>query len=137
MFEDPDLTREVLGLGTSAYIHKSAPVDELLAAPYATSQGAANQRVIMTMPRWKLEPSSQDRSAEVLSNREFEVLLLAARGYSNIQIAHHLNLAAATVKRHLANIYLKMEVSSRGEAVRKALENERLTIHQIISHIEE
>jgi len=103
---------------------------------YTTVQSAANERVIMTMPRWKLE-ASRDGAGEVLSKREFEVLLLAARGYSNSQIGHHLDIAERTVKRHLANIYPKMEVGSRGEAVRKALENEWFTIHQITSDVEE
>jgi DNA-binding NarL/FixJ family response regulator len=136
MFEDPDLAREVLELGTSAYIHKSASVEELLAALRSTVQSAAEERVIMTIPRWELEPT-QDGSSEVLSKREFEALLLAARGYSNRQIAHHLDIAEATVKRHLANIYPKMDVGSRGEAVRKALENEWITIPQITSDVEE
>ena len=134
MFEDPNLAREVLRLGASAYIHKSASVEELLAVLHTTAQSATD-RVIMTMPRWELEPS-QDGSVEVLSKRQFEVLLLAARGYSNSQIAHHLNIAESTVKRHLANTYEKMDVGSRGEAVRKALENEWFTIHQITSNVE-
>jgi len=56
-----------------------------------------------------------------LSRRELEVLTLAARGLSNRQIATGAHLAEGTVKRHLSNSYHKMEVGSRGEAVRKAL----------------
>jgi ATP/maltotriose-dependent transcriptional regulator MalT len=48
-----------------------------------------------------------------LSERETDVLVFAARGLSNYQISTELNLAAATVKRHLANIYLKIGVDSR------------------------
>ena len=66
-----------------------------------------------------------------VSEREMEILLLAARGMSNRQIGARLNITESTVKRHLANLYLKMEVSSRGEAVRKALENEWFTIREI------
>jgi DNA-binding NarL/FixJ family response regulator len=135
MFDNPKLAQEVLGLGTSAYIHKSASVEELLAALRSTAQSAA-ERVIMAMPRWELD-ASRDGAGDVLSKREFEVLLLAARGWSNRQIAHRLGLAEPTVKRHLANIYPKMEVGSRGEAVRKALENEWFTIHQITADVEE
>ena len=43
---------------------------------------------------------------------------------SNRKIAEYFGLSEGTVKRHLANIYPKMEVTSRGEAVRIALENE-------------
>jgi DNA-binding NarL/FixJ family response regulator len=52
---------------------------------------------------------------------ELEILLFAARGPSNRQIAASLSLSEATVKRHLANLYAKMDVGSRGEATRKAL----------------
>ncbi len=48
-------------------------------------------------------------------------MIAASRGLSNRQIAHHLRLSEATVKRHLTNHYPKMGVSSRGEATRKAL----------------
>ena len=67
----------------------------------------------------------------MLSARELEILLLAARGLSNRQIASRINVAQATVKRHLANAYNKMEVGSRGEAVRKALVEEWITIGEV------
>jgi DNA-binding NarL/FixJ family response regulator len=60
-----------------------------------------------------------------------EILLLAARGINNRDIASRLEISESTVKRHLANLYPKMEVSSRGEAVRIALENEWFTIREI------
>ena len=82
------------------------------------------------MPQGALE-LSEDGMVGIPSKREMEVLLLAARGMSNREIASRLDIAEATVKRHLANIYPKMEASSRGEAVRKALENEWFTIHEI------
>ena len=82
------------------------------------------------MPPAMLEESG-DGVESVLSARELEILLLAARGLSNHQIASSLHLSEATVKRHLANIYPKMGVSSRGEAARKALREEWITIEEI------
>jgi ATP/maltotriose-dependent transcriptional regulator MalT len=67
----------------------------------------------------------------VLSAREMEVLLLAARGLSNGRIARSLHVAEATVKRHLANVYEKMGVGSRGEAARQALLRDWITIEEI------
>ena len=67
----------------------------------------------------------------VLSARELEILLLAARGLSNGRIAASLHVAEGTVKRHLANIYPKMGVSSRGEASREALLREWITVEEI------
>jgi DNA-binding NarL/FixJ family response regulator len=73
----------------------------------------------------------EDGSGGVLTTREMEILLLVARGLSNHQIAHNLHLSEATVKRHLANAFPKMSVSSRSEAVRKALFENWITIEEI------
>jgi NarL family two-component system response regulator LiaR len=82
------------------------------------------------MPTAILE-ESRDGVEGVLSARELELLLLAARGLSNRQIATSVHLAEATVKRHLANIYQKMGVSSRTEASREALTREWITIEEV------
>jgi DNA-binding NarL/FixJ family response regulator len=59
------------------------------------------------------------------------VLLMVARGMSNHQIAVSLHLSEATIKRHLANIYPRIGVSSRGAAVRRALSNRWITARDI------
>jgi ATP/maltotriose-dependent transcriptional regulator MalT len=92
--------------------------------------------VVMVMPQGALQESEDGAGGDILTKRELEVLVLAARGMSNPQIAHHLGLSEATIKRHLANIYPKMGVGSRGEAVRRALENEWLTIHEITADVD-
>ena len=56
---------------------------------------------------------------------------MRARGLSNRQIASSLHLSEATVKRHLANIYPKMGVGSRGEASREALMRDWITIEEV------
>jgi DNA-binding NarL/FixJ family response regulator len=56
---------------------------------------------------------------------------MVARGMSNHQIAVSLHLSEATIKRHLANIYPRIGVSSRGEAVRQALSNRWITARDI------
>jgi DNA-binding NarL/FixJ family response regulator len=136
MFEDPRMVREIMGLGANAYIHKSASVEELFAAVRTATLETSEGHVVVTMPQEALE-LSEDGKVSVPSRREMEILLLAARGMSNLQIASHLDLAESTVKRHLANLYPKMEVTSRGEAVRIALENEWFTIREIEAAIEE
>ena len=88
------------------------------------------------MPPGMLE-ESEDSSGGVLSAREMEILILAARGLGNRQLAASLGLSEATVKRHLANVYSKMGVSSRGEAAKKALRDEWITIQEVTQHDEE
>src|SRR5215211_2861104 len=138
MFEDPRILREVMKLGPNTFVHKSASVEELLSAMRTTIGEPTGENVVMVMPQGALE-ESEDGSAGggVLTSRELEVLVLAAGGMNNRKIAHHLGLSEGTVKRHLANIYPKMGVGSRGEAVRKALDNEWLTIHEITAEVDQ
>ena len=122
MHDDPSLVRELLALGASAYLVKSASMNELLSAVHAAAEspeGPHDENVVMVVPRETLK--QVERGVNNLSARELEILLFVARGLSNRQISRVLHLSEATVKRHLANIYPKIEVSSRGEATRKAL----------------
>lgn len=122
MHDDPSLVRELLALGASAYLVKSASMNELLSAVHTAAEnpeGPHDENVVMVVPRETLR--QVEKGADHLSSRELEILLFVARGLSNRQISRVLHLSEATVKRHLANIYPKIEVSSRGEATRKAL----------------
>lgn len=124
MHDDPKLVRRLLGMGASAYLVKSASMQELISAVRAAAESPEEglpreENVIMVVPRSHLE-RVEDGVAQ-LSGRELEVLLLVARGLSNRQVARALHLSVATVKRHLANIYPRIGVASRGEATRKAL----------------
>ena len=125
MHDDPGLVRELIGLGACAYLVKSATIEELHTAVHtAASSPQAN---MIVRPRTLENPAEADG----LSGRELEVLLMVARGMSNQQIANSLYLSEATIKRHLANIYPKIGVSSRGEAVRTALSKEWITPRDI------
>jgi DNA-binding NarL/FixJ family response regulator len=130
MFEDPRLVREFMRLGVSGYLVKSASVEQLIAAVRVAVLDPGSENAVIGMPRQMLE-EADGGTRGALSARELEILLLAARGLSNRQIASSLNLAEATIKRHLANTYEKMGVGSRGEAARKALTEGWITIEEI------
>ena len=118
-------------MGIDAYLHKTSSADELLATiDAATSDGGD---AVISMPRALLERLG-DEPVGALTERETEVVVLAARGLSNRLIGKELQLAEATVKRHLANIYQKVGVRSRNEAVRKALVEQWIGLHEITSH---
>ncbi|MDQ4062374.1 MAG: response regulator transcription factor [Actinomycetota bacterium] len=124
MHDDPRLVRELLGRGASAYLVKSASLEELLTAVRAAAEIPAephDENVVMVVPRESFERAERAVKEGGLSARELEILLLVARGLSNRQISHALRVAEATVKRHLASLYPKMGVGSRGEATSKAL----------------
>jgi DNA-binding NarL/FixJ family response regulator len=130
MFEDPRYVREFLKLGVSAYLIKSASVEQLIAAVRVSVLDPQGKNVVVGMPRDMLE-EAKNGAEGALSARELEILLLAARGLSNRQIASSLRVAEATIKRHLANTYEKIGVGSRGEAARKALSEGWITIEQV------
>ena len=124
MHDDPRLVREHLGRGASAYLVKSASLQELVAAVHNVAESPAeahDENVVMVVPREAFERAERAVKEGGISARELEILLLVARGLSNRQISHTLRVAEATVKRHLANLYPKMGVGSRGEATSKAL----------------
>jgi DNA-binding NarL/FixJ family response regulator len=130
MFERPEYVRELTGVGASAYVLKSSSSEHLVAAVRAAVLDPQSKDAVVGMPQEMLEESR--RGAEgIISARELEILLLAARGLSNERIASSLHIAEGTVKRHLANIFQKMDVSSRGEASKEALLREWITIEEV------
>lgn len=120
MYDHTRLVRELIGLGAFAYLIKSATMEKLHTAIHtaASSPTGPEEDVVMVVPPSLL---AEPDEADGLSGRELEVVLMVARGMSNHQIATSLHLSEATVKRHLANIYPKIGVSSRGKAVSMAL----------------
>jgi DNA-binding NarL/FixJ family response regulator len=130
MFESPRYVRELTGIGVSAYLLKTSSSELLVAAVRAAVLDPKSENAVVGLPREMLE-GTEEGAESVLSARELEILLLAARGLSNDRIASSVHLAEATVKRHLANVYLKMGVSSRGEASREAFLKEWITIEDV------
>jgi DNA-binding NarL/FixJ family response regulator len=130
MIEDPHYVRELMEVGVSAYIVKSASADHLVAAVRTAILDPMSKNVVVGMPREILE-EAEGGSGGILSARELEILLLAARGLGNRQIANFLGVAEGTIKRHLSNTYEKMDVRSRGEATRKALYEEWITLQDV------
>ena len=130
MFEEPHYVRALLELGVSAYLVKTSSAEHLVAAVRTAVFDPRAKNAVVGIPTAILEEST-DGVEGVLSSRELELLLLAARGLSNRQIAASVHLAEGTVKRHLANIYQKIGVSSRGEAAREALIRDWITVEEV------
>jgi DNA-binding NarL/FixJ family response regulator len=133
MFDNLHYVRTLSRLGIDAYVHKSSSVEELLATVSALSRNPEGDNVVVvSMPRGSLERIG-DGHENALSDRELEVVVLVARGFSNRQVARELHISEATVKRHLANIYEKIGVGSRSDAVRTALAEQWIGFHEIVS----
>jgi len=132
--QDPRMVRRMLQIGTRAYVHKSATVEELLGtvrqATRDPSEDDGDFAVLGIAERMMDQVNKADDYG--ISARELEVLVLAGRGLSNRQIASRLHLSEATVKRHLATAYPKMGVSSRGEALSNAMKEVWITDRDIV-----
>src|SRR5215203_1122410 len=132
IFDNLRYLKALSKLGIGAYLHKSSSSEELIAIIGSLSRDEGGENVVVSMPRGLLERLGEEPMG-ALSERESEIVVLAARGLSNHQIAAELNLSEATVKRHLANVYQKIGVRSRSEAVRTALMEQWIGIHDITS----
>jgi DNA-binding NarL/FixJ family response regulator len=130
VFDSLHFLKALSKMGIDAYVHKSASPEELIATIDTLSRQKGGQNAVISMPRGMLE-RLHDEPVGGLSERETEILVLVARGFSNQQIAHELHLSEATVKRHLANVYPKMGVNSRSEAVRRALMEQWIGLREI------
>jgi DNA-binding NarL/FixJ family response regulator len=132
MFDNLHYLKALSKLGIHAYIHKSSSGEDLLATIGAASHNPAGENMVVSMPRALLERMGEEPVGS-LSERETEIVVLVARGCSNYQIAGELHISEATVKRHLTNIYQKIGVGSRSEAVRMALMEQWIGLAEITS----
>jgi DNA-binding NarL/FixJ family response regulator len=123
-YDDEPYLVALLEVGAAGFLLKNVNGQELVEAIRAVARGdamlqpALNERV---MRRFSNRPMALQRPPDLLSEREFSVLRLAARGLPNKEIARRMNLSIRTVHSHLANIFMKMHVGSRTEAVLLAL----------------
>ena len=132
MFDNLHYLKALSRLGVGAYVHKTSSSKELLTTIDAISRNPRGDNAVVSMPRSLLVRLGEE-PVRALSERETEIVVLAARGLSNCQIARELHLSEATVKRHLANVYAKIGVGSRSEAVRMALVEQWIGLHEITS----
>ncbi len=135
MFESPRYLRELMGLGASAYLIKSASTQHLIGAIRAAVFDPQGENVVVGMPRGMLEEARKG-SGGVLSARELEILLLAARGLSNREIGEKLHIFVYYLWSNVFYTYSKMDVSSRAEATRMALHEDWITVSDVTEEIE-
>ena len=132
LWENARYLKAIAGMGMDALMHKTSSAEELVDIVEAASlrPGGGGKKVV-SLPRAFLE--RMDGGAGGLTDRQIEILVLAARGLSNGEIAGELHLAPATIKRHLANVYEELGVRGRNDAVRTALEEQWIGLHEITS----
>lgn len=126
MHEDSALVQAYLNAGASGYIIKRAAESELIDAIYAVWRGMIY--VHPSLMRSLVQPvqkavQNPPENVEALTAREVEVLRLAARGYTNRQVASMLSISVRTVETHRANLMEKLDLHSRIDLARYAEKN--------------
>jgi DNA-binding NarL/FixJ family response regulator len=122
-YSDDDYIFSGIEAGARAYLLKDAPREDLFKAIRSVYRG---ESLIQPVVASKLldrfsQLSRRTPSGEELSERELEVLCLMAKGAANKEISAELNIAQSTVKTHITNIFQKLGVNDRTEAVTQAL----------------
>ncbi|UFU08199.1 response regulator [Ruania halotolerans] len=127
-FDDDELVLSALRAGARGYMLKDVTLEQLLGGVRALAAGntllqpALTDRLLRAIPPSTRAPDPV-YAQEQLSDRELDVLRLAASGWSNRQIAQGLGLAEGTVKNRMSNVLLKLGVTDRTRAVLRALES--------------
>lgn len=115
-YDDDPYVTAALQAGANGYVLKTAPPEAMVRAVRDVHEG-----------RQALDAAIRARATtlttvyEPLSDRELEVLSLAARGYTNKAISAQLYISDRTVQGHLAHVYSKLQAATRTEAVMRAV----------------
>ncbi|GAB4435371.1 MAG: response regulator transcription factor [Chloroflexi bacterium OHK40] len=126
-YQDDPYIYGLLDAGAASYILKTAEGQELVRAVRATAAGQAAIDPAVA-PRLIARLTQPGPQPDALTERELEVLRLAARGQTNKQIGAALQISDRTVQNHLANIYAKLNVASRTEAVTVGLQRNLISL---------
>jgi DNA-binding NarL/FixJ family response regulator len=122
-YDDDPFVMTALQAGANGYVLKTAEPEDLVEAVRAVHEGqSALDPAILDKVMSHLSGGPQRGLVEPLSAREIEVLRLAARGFTNKAIGAQLNISDRTVQGHLANVYGKLAVGNRTEAVTRAVQ---------------
>jgi two-component system, NarL family, response regulator LiaR len=135
-YDDDQFVFSLLEAGAAGYLLKSVRGHELIEAVRQVHAGEsvlhpAIARKVLNRFVPASGKSAGRKPEEVLSDREIEVLKYATRGLSNQEIADELCLSLRTVQAHLGHIFNKLQVSSRTEAVVRALKEGWVTFEDI------
>jgi DNA-binding NarL/FixJ family response regulator len=126
MFEDDDSVFAAMRAGARGYVLKGADKEEVFTVVHAVARGEAHfgpevaKRLMsfFSAPR----PAATSEVFPELTAREREVLNLIAGGLSNAEITRQLFLSPKTVRNHISNIFTKLQIADRTQAILRARE---------------
>ena len=102
-------------MGIDAYILKDAFIDDIMYSLRVVDRGGKfySSDLMANVGN----TSEDDKRIDTLTRRELEVALLLREGYSNAKIANNLSISEGTVKKHISNIFSKLEIYNRTEVL--------------------
>jgi DNA-binding NarL/FixJ family response regulator len=119
--QDGDVMDAILA-GACGYLLKDASIDELMAGIRAAAEGGSlvspviASKVLQRLRATSASPREAQAIRSELSDREVQVLKLIANGKDNSQIAADLHISPKTVKNHISNILMKLQIENRIQA---------------------
>jgi DNA-binding NarL/FixJ family response regulator len=127
MYEDDDSVFAALKAGARGYLLKGALKAEILRAIRSVTSGEAifGPAIARRLMQYFSAPRPDNTAAEAfpeLTEREHEILGLIARHETNPEIAKRLHLSQKTVRNHVSNIFTKLQVADRAQAIIRARE---------------
>jgi DNA-binding NarL/FixJ family response regulator len=126
MFEDDDSVFAAMRAGARGYVLKGADQEEMLRTIRAVARGEALFGPVIAARLQSFFASSKRQAAAAafpeLTEREREVLALIAQGYNNATIGRELTISIKTVRNHVSNIFSKLQVVDRAQAIIRARE---------------
>jgi len=130
MFEDDDSVFAAMRAGARGYLLKGADQTEILRAMRAVASGEAifGPAIAQRMMSFFRDlggapkPATPPLAFPELTDREREILNLIAQGHNNPEIAERLSLSPKTVRNHVSNIFSKLQVADRAQAIVRARE---------------
>lgn len=121
-YDDDPYVMAVLQAGANGYVLKTAQADELIQSVRDVNEGKSTLDPSVTRKLMSnLFKRPEKTIAEALTDRELDVLRLAAKGFTNKAIGVQLGISDRTVQGHLAHVFDKMQAASRTEAVMRAV----------------
>ena len=122
IYEENEKIFEALSAGANGYIIKKTTPQKMLEAIRELYEGGApmsSQIARKVVSAFQNKPSTSDHSLDILTKREKEILEMLSKGLVYKEIADQLLISSETVRKHVYNVYAKLHVSNRVEAVNK------------------
>ncbi|MBS1781464.1 MAG: response regulator transcription factor [Bacteroidetes bacterium] len=125
VFDDNERVFQAICHGASGYLLKRTPPEKIVEAIREANNGGAPMTPSVAKQVLKLfsQPFQPIHKLQTLTPREHDVLSLLVRGYSYKMAASEMNIGMETLRFHIKNVYTKLHVNSKSEAVAKAIQN--------------